>query len=306
MNNEQNGLNHPAPESDTSHAPSSSSAGRRNTKRKKRRQFMKKRRTGNDEIIVNAKVDNERTALVPAGKVESAPSSASASTAGSVNKQSIYKQNLKVSIKDFPGAFVKSLSGQRLQERAFTVSKFVRVDESEMFRKLRKEVDDENSPEDRNGFNATPNESSWNGETLSKSWNGFTSLVPASAALHLFQNSMEPSVSDPNTFLQGATEILTATMISCWIITLIFNPQVIDDNPLKDRLGYNDFCVGWDVMPASIVGSIGTFLYTMHMQRVHLSEPGGTMIMFSQFSSFLNQSYHELHRKAYPCRLTLD
>ena len=78
-------------------------------------------------------------------------------------------------------------------------------------------------------------------------------------------------MSDPNTFLQGATEILTATMISCWIITLIFNPQVIDDNPLKDRLGYNDFCVGWDVMPASIVGSIGTFLYTMHMQRVHPS-----------------------------------
>ncbi|GFH50050.1 hypothetical protein CTEN210_06526 [Chaetoceros tenuissimus] len=29
-------------------------------------------------------------------------------------------------------------------------------------------------------------------------------------------------------------------------------------NPLKERLGYNDLCVGWDTMPANIVGVAGT------------------------------------------------
>ena len=27
---------------------------------------------------------------------------------------------------------------------------------------------------------------------------------------------------------------------------------------MKDRLGYNDLCIGWDTLPANVIGIVGT------------------------------------------------
>jgi len=83
------------------------------------------------------------------------------------------------------------------------------------------------------------------------------SLVPDSAAIFLFHNP-EHRLSDPNTYLQAASEVMAFTIASCWILTLIFNPHIFEENPLKDRLGYNDLCIGWDTLPANVIGIFGT------------------------------------------------
>jgi hypothetical protein len=51
--------------------------------------------------------------------------------------------------------------------------------------------------------------------------------------------------------LKAAGETLGLALAIGWIFSLIFIPDVIKSNPLKDRLGYNNVCVGWDLPPAS-------------------------------------------------------
>ena len=50
-------------------------------------------------------------------------------------------------------------------------------------------------------------------------------------------NYLDPQADDipPVIFLKGAGEALFLTLLISWIITAIFNPSVIRDNPLKDR-----------------------------------------------------------------------
>ena len=52
------------------------------------------------------------------------------------------------------------------------------------------------------------------------------------------------------TYLKAAGEGLFLALVISWIITFVFNPGVIQENPLKTRLGYNNLCVGWDTRPA--------------------------------------------------------
>ena len=60
----------------------------------------------------------------------------------------------------------------------------------------------------------------------------------------------------PVLYLKAAGESLFLTLLISWIITFIFRPDVILDNPLKARLGYNNLCVGWDVAPANYVAAV--------------------------------------------------
>lgn len=38
-----------------------------------------------------------------------------------------------------------------------------------------------------------------------------------------------------------------------WTITFFFNHKMLEENPLRDRVGYNNMCVGWDAPPALYV-----------------------------------------------------
>ena len=42
-------------------------------------------------------------------------------------------------------------------------------------------------------------------------------------------------------------------IIVCWMITLRYSPEIIEKNGLKDIIGYDNLCVGFDAPPARYV-----------------------------------------------------
>lgn len=54
----------------------------------------------------------------------------------------------------------------------------------------------------------------------------------------------------PEHFLKAGSETLAAIFIGSWALTLIFNFEFTQHNPIKSRLGYNNLCVGFDSSPA--------------------------------------------------------
>jgi len=71
-----------------------------------------------------------------------------------------------------------------------------------------------------------------------------------SGLVYLSEN-LTGDVLDPNIYLKAAGETLVLALAIGWIVTFIYIPDIIKSNPLKDRLGYNNVCVGWDMPPAS-------------------------------------------------------
>lgn len=75
------------------------------------------------------------------------------------------------------------------------------------------------------------------------------------AILALLKNPMLDMIH-PIMYLKAAGDIFAIDMLISWILTFIFNPGVRKDNPLLERLGYDNLCVGWDTPPANIVASV--------------------------------------------------
>jgi hypothetical protein len=65
-----------------------------------------------------------------------------------------------------------------------------------------------------------------------------------------------PDVVSPETWFSASSEVMTVCFIVSWTITSIFNPDLISDNALMERLGYNNICVAWDAPPALYPASI--------------------------------------------------
>lgn len=68
---------------------------------------------------------------------------------------------------------------------------------------------------------------------------------------------------DPGLYLTCSGEVMVIMLIVAWIVTLVLNEDFVVDNVLKDTIGYNDVCVGFDVPPANYITAIlyGAFLY---------------------------------------------
>lgn len=60
-------------------------------------------------------------------------------------------------------------------------------------------------------------------------------------------------VYSPEDYAAAGGELLVLAMVLSWALTFAFNPKVVESNPLKDRVGYNNLCVGWDTPPAKYV-----------------------------------------------------
>lgn len=56
-------------------------------------------------------------------------------------------------------------------------------------------------------------------------------------------------------YMKAGGEVLVSILGICWIVTYFTQPQVIAMNPLKERLGYNNVCVGLDSKPAAYVAA---------------------------------------------------
>eukprot|EP00929_Paragymnodinium_shiwhaense_P002277 TRINITY_DN102495_c0_g1_i1.p1 TRINITY_DN102495_c0_g1~~TRINITY_DN102495_c0_g1_i1.p1 ORF type:complete len:264 (+),score=52.87 TRINITY_DN102495_c0_g1_i1:107-898(+) len=54
----------------------------------------------------------------------------------------------------------------------------------------------------------------------------------------------------PREYLAAIAELLSTSLVGSGIITWIFNPKQLEDNPIKRMVGFNDPCVVWDAAPA--------------------------------------------------------
>ncbi|KAL1508705.1 hypothetical protein AB1Y20_004800 [Prymnesium parvum] len=57
----------------------------------------------------------------------------------------------------------------------------------------------------------------------------------------------------PEQLLCASGEVWGVTFVLAWTLTAIFNPGTIANNPIKDRIGYNNVCVGFDTAPANFI-----------------------------------------------------
>jgi len=78
---------------------------------------------------------------------------------------------------------------------------------------------------------------------------------------------------NPEDFAAAGGELLVLAMLVSWSLTYLFNPSIIESNALKDRVGYNNLCVGWDSAPARYVAApifaMIIFLYSRYSQLDH-------------------------------------
>mmetsp|Transcript_20603 Transcript_20603/g.64811 ORF Transcript_20603/g.64811 Transcript_20603/m.64811 type:complete len:436 (-) Transcript_20603:261-1568(-) len=69
---------------------------------------------------------------------------------------------------------------------------------------------------------------------------------------------------DPETYLAASGQAIFLTIAMAWTIAYIWNPAIIESNPLKDRIGYNNPCVAWDAPPALFGGVPDDILRVLH------------------------------------------
>lgn len=73
--------------------------------------------------------------------------------------------------------------------------------------------------------------------------------------LRLARDPLQPRLH-PEDYLKAAGEMLFFLFAVSWALTLMFNPDLVANNPLKDRIGYNNVCVGFDSAPAVYVAQV--------------------------------------------------
>lgn len=64
----------------------------------------------------------------------------------------------------------------------------------------------------------------------------------------------QPVSELPEVYLAAAGECFGLMLIFCAAITFTFNPSYFETNPLKSVVGYNNVCVGFDSLPARLLG----------------------------------------------------
>jgi len=61
----------------------------------------------------------------------------------------------------------------------------------------------------------------------------------------------------PELYLKAAGELLFILLALCWAITMTTGSRAfVANNPLLDRVGYNNLCIGFDTSPAREVGQL--------------------------------------------------
>ena len=97
-----------------------------------------------------------------------------------------------------------------------------------------------------------------------------------------------PDTIVPLLYLKAAGEALFLCFSFSWIITLGANPDFVEDNPVKTRLGYNNVCVGFDSAPARYIATpflllsiyLGIRFVFLDTLRAYLEKPVHTDSQF--------------------------
>lgn len=88
----------------------------------------------------------------------------------------------------------------------------------------------------------------------------------------------------PENYLKAAGELLFLLFGVVWGITWIWHPEVIADNPIKDVMGYNNLCVGFDMPPATYVGLLIAFPIVYLCFRYSWTDLERSVLMRSELS----------------------
>jgi len=118
-------------------------------------------------------------------------------------------------------------------------------------------------------------------------------------AIPYLLRNLTADVTNPMTYQKAFNEALFLLLAICWIVTYINDPEKIRTNPLKERLGYYDLCVGLDAPPAVYIAGtmwgvctyLGLRLFVLDYIRFTLSNEvdsaSTAFIAFKLFTTIL-------------------
>ena len=128
--------------------------------------------------------------------------------------------------------------------------------------------------------------------------NIFTETV---IALFLLRDDNIESVED---YLKGAGEATFITMLVTWTLTFVYNRDKIRHNPLKNVMGYNNPCVGWDFPPANSVGLFGMVLVTVLVWRHNVLDAHRTAVKAAGRPLAFHQKFSLVANLCHACSVT--
>eukprot|EP00617_Octactis_speculum_P003047 CAMPEP_0185773032 /NCGR_PEP_ID=MMETSP1174-20130828/72249_1 /TAXON_ID=35687 /ORGANISM="Dictyocha speculum, Strain CCMP1381" /LENGTH=383 /DNA_ID=CAMNT_0028459567 /DNA_START=18 /DNA_END=1169 /DNA_ORIENTATION=+ len=94
----------------------------------------------------------------------------------------------------------------------------------------------------------------------------------------------------PEMYFGAWVETFIIMLLMSWITTAIWNQDVIETNRIKDVMGYNNVCVGFDEVPARYVSLPG---------MVAMSYFGIRYVTLDSWRAKLQLSHHDIDKKEY-------
>ena len=76
------------------------------------------------------------------------------------------------------------------------------------------------------------------------------------ALLRLAVQPLDANFVLPVEYIRASNELMLLGLAVTWVITASVNPHIIETNQLKNYVGYNNPCVGWDMAPANYIGHL--------------------------------------------------
>lgn len=64
---------------------------------------------------------------------------------------------------------------------------------------------------------------------------------------------LRTEVTYPELYLKASGELLLLCIAIVWPLTVLMQPEFVESNPIKARMGYNNACVGFDLPPGRYV-----------------------------------------------------
>ena len=89
---------------------------------------------------------------------------------------------------------------------------------------------------------------------------GFIPCIPPIGTLFkILRHPLAPLYTAAD-YLKAMGEALAILFVVVWTVTYISRPKyhgefIVDVNPLRDRIGFNNLCVGFDTTPAAYFGT---------------------------------------------------
>lgn len=114
------------------------------------------------------------------------------------------------------------------------------------------------------------------------------------AIFKLLSQPQDEIMIQPNYYLSASNEVFGITLLTTWVLTLLFYPHQIHEHPARPIIGSYNPCFGWDYAPASYIALTGcstnvylTWRYSfLEMTRTNLIAAGRSLTCIERFATF--------------------